>query len=88
MIVAREKGATTTDRAAHVFFDNVNTYNIGGCNYGHRCHRCGTNLLTAYHEERLYSVTCPACGIVTMTKERNPMAAEHKVWLSGERHRG
>ena len=77
--MAREKGATRTDKAAHWLFDVACTYGTGGRNYGHRCTRCGTMLLTAYHEECLYSVNCPACSVVSLVKASNPASAEAQV---------
>lgn len=76
--MARTKGATSADRVAHVFFDAITVYITGSRNYGHRCH-CGTKLLTAYHEECLYSVHCPSCNIVSLVKDSNPASAEMAV---------
>ena len=75
----RRKGATYADQAAHRIFDAVCTYGNGGRNHGASCPRCGTKLLTAYHEEALYSVHCPACCIVSLVKASNPASAESKV---------
>lgn len=74
--MAREKGATRTDKAAHLVFDNICTFDNGSRNHGGKCPICGTNLLTAYHEEMLYSVHCPCCSMVTLVKATNPSAAE------------
>ena len=43
------------------------------------CRRCGTDLETAYHEERLYSVACPDCKTVTLVKASNPDEAARIV---------
>ena len=78
--MARAKGATAADQAAHLFFDGVVTPEvIAGINNGACCQRCGTKLRTLYHEERLYSVRCTTCEIVTLVKAGNPFAAEAKV---------
>lgn len=74
--MAKVKGGTRTDKAAHWLFDTACTYAAIRRNHGHRCPRCGTALLTAYHEETLYSVHCPACSIVSLVKASNPAAAE------------
>lgn len=76
--MARTKGATAADRAAHVVFDTISLFG-GGRNHGNYCFSCGTALLTAYHEERLYSVHCPTCGTVTLIKAGNPSEAEKDV---------
>lgn len=80
--MAREKGATRTDKAAHLAFDNIRTFGNGGRNNGGKCPICGTNLLTAYHEEMLYSVHCPFCRMVTLVKASNPNAAEAMTYLA------
>lgn len=77
--MARTKGATAADRAAHVLYDATTVYGTGSRNHGASCPRCGTKLLTAYHEEALYSVHCPACSIVSLVKANNPAAAEKQV---------
>lgn len=77
--MARTKGATSADRVAHVFFDAITVFCTGGRNHGHRCPRCDTALLTAYHETRLYSVHCPTCDVVSLVKASNPAAAEAQV---------
>lgn len=77
--MGKVKGATRTDKAAHWLFDVACTYDTGSRNHGHRCPRSGTALLTAYHEERLYSVHCTACSIVSLVKASNPAAAEAQV---------
>lgn len=79
--MARQKGATSTDKAAHQFFYAACTFNIGGRNHGHRCPRCNATLLTAYHEERLYSVYCPACSTVSLVTAGSPYNAEQQVGL-------
>lgn len=75
----RVKGATAADRAAHRIFDSTSAYNTGSRNHGGRCPRCGAALLTAYHEEALYSVHCPYCCIVSLVKAGRPGDAEAKV---------
>lgn len=66
-----------TDDAAHCLTEK----NITRRNYGGRCPRCGAELETAYHEDRLYSVKCPRCETVTIVKARNPYEAEEKVGI-------
>lgn len=78
----REKGATTTDKAAHVAFDRIEFCNVQANNKGHYCRKCGTQLQTMYHEERLYSVHCPVCETVTLVKAGSPGAAEGMVGLN------
>lgn len=73
--MARVKGATTADKAAHRFF----AAGIPRFTAPAYCRRCGTTLETAYHEERLYSVACHACNTVTLVKECNPVAAARIV---------
>lgn len=77
--MAKTSGATRTDKAAHWLFDVTCTYDTGSRNHGNTCPRCGTMLLTAYHEERLYSVHCPACSVVSLVKASNPASAEAQV---------
>lgn len=79
--MAKQSGATRTDKAAHWLFDVACTFDTGSRSYGRNCPRCGTALLTAYHEEKLYSVHCPACSIVSLVKARNPYEAEQQVGL-------
>ena len=43
------------------------------------CRRCGEQLKTAYHEERLYSVACSECKTVTLVKAKNPDEAARIV---------
>lgn len=69
--MSREKGATTTDKAAHRLYD----IRLLRCPMPAYCKRCGTALGTAYHEERLYSVRCKNCETVTLVKARNPEEA-------------
>lgn len=76
--MARAKGATKTDQAAHRLYDSTVPFNQG-TNYGGKCRRCGTKLLTAYHEERLYSVRCTTSETVTLVKADNPYGAEEQV---------
>ena len=75
----KEKGATTTDKAAHRLFDNITAYNLPAFNYGQHCGHCGAKLETQYHEERLYSVHCPACKTITLIKAPDPASAERWV---------
>lgn len=76
--MAREKGATTTDKAAHRAFDLAGLH---GMPYPVICPRCNSELLVAYHEEQLYSVRCTRCETVTLVKARNPYAAAGKVGI-------
>ena len=78
----KEKGATTTDKAAHLVFDTINFIHATVFNQGHYCRKCGTKLETMYHEERLYSVHCPVCETVTLVKAGSPAKAERMVGLS------
>lgn len=66
--MAREKGATTTDKAAHRLYDT----HLQCWPSPAYCRSCGHGLETAYHEERLYSVRCRNCEMVTLVKARNP----------------
>ena len=77
--MSREKGATTTDKAAHRVFDAFLENRLNGTNNGYRCRLCGTSLETAYHEERLYSVFCPVCDTVTLIKAGSPGRAEQRL---------
>lgn len=76
--MAREKGATTTDKAAHRVYDttlpNRQKFPI-------LCPRCGMELSVAYHEERLYSVQCGKCRTVTLVKSGNPYTAAMRVGI-------
>ena len=85
--MARVKGATRTDQAAHLVFDNIRTFS-GGTNNGGQCPQCSTALLTAYHEERLYSVHCPFCRTVTLVEATNPSAAEALTYLAHSQMEG
>lgn len=77
--MGKVSGGTRTDKAAHWLFDVACACKLGGRNYGGRCPDCGTMLLTAYHESRLYSVYCPTCNAVTLVKSGNPYDAEAQV---------
>lgn len=75
--MARIKGATTADKAAHrLFAAGVPRFSAPAY-----CRRCGRTLETGYHEERLYSVACRACNTVTLVKACNPAEA---AWIVGE----
>lgn len=74
-----EKGATDTDKAAHRLFDKITAYHLTAYTAGHRCRHCGAQLETMYHEERLYSVTCPVCETITLVKANNLPSAERQV---------
>lgn len=39
------------------------------------CPVCGSELKYSYHEDRLYSIYCPRCKIVTMVRESSPTKA-------------
>jgi DNA-directed RNA polymerase subunit RPC12/RpoP len=75
--MARVKGASIADQAAHRIYDE----NVLPRNHGGRCVRCGAELITAYHEERLYSVRCKKCETVALVKARNPYQAEANVGI-------
>lgn len=75
--MARVKGASTDDIGAHQIYDAI----VLPRNYGGLCARCGCELITAYHEERLYSVRCPKCETVTLVKAADPYKAEEKVGI-------
>jgi RNase P subunit RPR2 len=70
-----EKGATTTDKAAHRLYDAK----LHRTPQRVACANCGHLLATAYHEERLYSVSCATCGTITLAKARNPYEAARRV---------
>lgn len=63
------------DISAHHVFETPLTRR----NNGRKCIFCGHPLQTAYHEERLYSVLCPECGIVLLVKAGNPGFAEDAI---------
>ena len=63
------------DLAAHALY----RVSVTRRNYGRKCSLCGTNLLTAYHENRLYSVKCPECDIVVLVAAGNPGYAEDAI---------
>lgn len=73
--MARIKGASIADQAAHRIYDEI----VLPSNHGGLCARCGGKLITAYHEERLYSVRCKKCETLTLTKAGDPYKAEEKV---------
>ena len=75
--MARVKGASIADQAAHRIYDEI----VIPRNHGGLCVRCGAELITAYHEERLYSVRCKKCETVTLVKARDPYEAEEKVGI-------
>ena len=75
--MAREKGATVADKAAHRLYDEA----VLRRDRHAVCHRCGTLLATAYHEERLYSVGCGKCETITLVKARDPYEAARKVGI-------
>lgn len=75
--MARVKGASTADQAAHRIYDET----VLPRNHGGLCARCGAKLITAYHESRLYSVRCQKCEIVTLVKACDPYQAEGKVGI-------
>lgn len=75
--MARVKGASTVDQAAHRLFDDV----VLRRDRRAVCRKCGTELATAYHEERLYSVACGKCETLTLVKARDPYAAAAKVGI-------
>lgn len=63
------------DKAAHGIYDAKLLRRARGA----ICPRCGTELKTAYHEARLYSVECCNCETITLVKASNPYAAAEKV---------
>ncbi len=73
--MARGKGATTTDKAAHGLYDAI----LARYHMPAYCRRCGTMLVAAYHEERLYSVQCRDCETVTLVKAASSVAAARIV---------
>lgn len=75
--MARVKGATITDQAAHHLFD-AEGYRMA---YPVICPRCNRELEVEYHEERLYSVACPGCETITLAKARSPYEAAEKVGI-------
>lgn len=75
--MARVKGASAADQAAHRIYDEI----VLPRNHGGLCGLCGAELITAYHEERLYSVRCKKCHTVTLVKACDPYEAEKKVGI-------
>lgn len=43
------------------------------------CRSCDKPVTVVYHEDRLYSVHCPRCGIVTLVTAADPEQAARKV---------
>lgn len=76
--MAREKGATSTDKAAHQLYDNAVLQQERRA----VCQRCGSYLGTTYHEERLYSIGCMKCETITLVKARTPYEAAKKVGVT------
>lgn len=76
--MAREKGASAMDKAAHLLYDNV----VMHADRRTVCQRCGSYLGTVYHEERLYSVGCCKCETITLVKARTPHEAARKVGIA------
>lgn len=48
-------------------------------NSGVLCDRCGNELTVAYHEDRLYSVHCWRCRIVSLVSAREPREAAERA---------
>lgn len=72
--MARVKGTTTADQAAHNLFDT----NVVRHKFDVVCKICHKPLEVAYHEEMLYSVLCPGCKKITLVKAWNPTEAAKK----------
>ena len=69
--MARVKGATEADQAAHTLFDK----NLVRHKFDIVCRACHKPLEVAYHEEMLYSVSCPCCKKITLRKAWSPAEA-------------
>ena len=71
------------DREAHSVYDN--TLRISRIRTaeertsGVLCRGCDKPVTVVYHEDRLYSVHCPRCGIVTLVTAADPEQAARKA---------
>lgn len=68
-------GALRSDKTMHKAYNTA----LGRRYYGATCPRCGGLLGVAYHEDRLYSVKCEKCEILTLVEARNPCDAQYKA---------
>lgn len=68
-------GALRSDKTMHKAYNTALTRRY----YGATCPRCGGLLGVAYHEDRLYSVKCDKCEILTLVEARTPCDAQYKA---------
>lgn len=68
-------GALRSDKTMHKAYNTA----LARRHYGATCPRCGGLLGVAYHEDRLYSVKCESCEILTLVEARNPCDAQYKA---------
>lgn len=68
-------GALRSDKTMHKAYNTA----LGRRYYGATCPRCGGLLGVAYHEDRLYSVKCEKCEILTLVEARNYCDAQYKA---------
>lgn len=68
-------GALRSDKTMHKAYNTA----LARRHYGATCPRCGGLLSVAYHEDRLYSVKCESCEILTLVEARNPCDAQYKA---------
>ena len=71
------------DRGAHGFYDDAlrlaRVLTAEGRTSGVLCRGCDKPVTVVYHEDRLYSVHCPRCGIVTLVTAADPERAARKA---------
>ena len=71
------------DREAHAVYDDAlrlsRILTAEGRPSGVLCRGCDKPVTVVYHEDRLYSVHCPRCGIVTLVTAGNPEQAARKA---------
>lgn len=71
------------DRGAHAVYDDAlrlsRVLTAEGRTSGVLCRGCDKPVTVVYHEDRLYSVHCPRCGIVTLVTAADPEQAARKA---------
>lgn len=67
--------AALAHKRCMIIAENPNSRNKTGV----LCDRCGNELTVAYHENRLYSVHCWRCGIVSLVTAGDQKKAVEKV---------
>lgn len=73
----------THDQAVHAVYKQaliLSGARTFACNTSNvLCRSCDKPVTVNYHEDRLYSVHCPRCGIVTLVMADNPEHAARKA---------